>query len=115
MLGSFTDTSSVGMLAYSIWSSRKCSRSYSLADSSLLGVHYLALCFGMVIFQYSGVGGGSAVQTQLEGSGGPEHEPCATKLFHQEQNTVETLKAHIAVRVVRQCVRHVLVASPLRG
>jgi hypothetical protein len=102
------DTSSVGMLAYSTWSSRKCSRSYPLADSFLLDVHYRALCLGMVISRYSGVGGGSAAQTQLEGSGGPEDKskqrvvafwefraplvsqallarcPCATKILHQE-------------------------------
>ena len=94
-------------------------------DSFLLDVHYLALCLGMVISRYSGVGGRSAVQTQLEGSGGPEdmskqqvvafweihallasqavlaRGPCTTKVPHQEQSTVETPKAHTAVRVVR--------------
>jgi hypothetical protein len=92
----------------------------------------------MVISPYSGVGGGSAVQTQLEGSEGPEdmskqqvvdfwefrallasqavqaRGPCATKVLHQEQNTDETPKAHTAVRVVRRCVCYALVAS-LRG
>jgi hypothetical protein len=111
-------------MAYSTWSSRKCLRSYSLADSFLLDVHYLALCLGVVTSRYSGVGGGSAVQTQLGGFGGPEdkskqrvvafwvfraplvsqavlaRDPCATKVPHQEQNIVETLKAHAAAMVV---------------
>jgi len=62
VLRALRDTSSDGMLAYSTWSSRKCSRSYPLADSFLLDVRYLALCLGMVSSRYSGVGGGPAVQ-----------------------------------------------------
>jgi len=82
---------------------------------------------------------GSAVQTQLVDSGGPEDKsrqwvvalwafrvplvsqavlvpgPCSTKISHQEQNIVATLKARIVVRGARRYVRHVPVASLLRA
>ena len=85
------------------------------------------------------MGRGSAVQTQLVDSGGPEDKSRqrvmafwvfraslvsqvvlvpslrSTKIPHQVQNLVATLKVHTVVAVARRYVCHVFAASLLRG